>query len=84
MEEVQRLYNLVIEGININCVEDQILRMNDILSVYKLLITKTFQLEKDDKKRVLIIDSIKAMNNQLVSDVMKIVTENEMKTIDNE
>lgn len=82
MEEVLRLYNIIIEGIETP--EDMVLRMNDVLSVYLLLVKKAFEIQKDDKKKAMICDSIKAMNNNLITEVMKAVSEVEMKTIEND
>lgn len=82
MEEVLRLYNIIIEGIDTP--EDTILRMNDVLSVYLLLVKKTFEIQNDDKKKAMLCDSIKAITNNTVSEVMKAVSEVEMKTIEND
>ena len=82
MEEVLRLYNIITEGIDTP--EDTVLRMNDVLGVYLLLVKKAFEIQKDDKKRAMICDSIKAMQNNLITEVMKAVSEAEMKTIDND
>lgn len=80
MEEVLRLYNIITEGIDTP--EDTVLRMNDVLSVYLLLVKKAFEVQKDNDKRVMICDSIKAMNNNLITEIMKVVSEVEMKTVD--
>lgn len=82
MEEILRLYNIVIE--NIDTPEDTVLRMNDILSVYILLVKKVFEFRRGDSETAMICDSIKAMQNNLVAEVMKVVSEAEMKTIEND
>jgi len=79
MKEVQQLYNKVTEGIE--SPTDLVLKVNDLYSVILLLITKAFEVAPDDQKN-LVIDSIKPMTNQYISKLMKLVTDNELNTID--
>lgn len=82
MEEILKLYNHITEGVNNT--EDLILRMNDTVAVYLLLVKKAFEVEQDNSKRSLLCDSIKTMQNNMVSETMKIVTSNEMKIIEDD
>lgn len=80
MEEVLRLYNIITE--NVDTPEDTVLRINDLVSVYLLLIKKAFEIQDNNEKRVMLCDSIKTITNNLVVEVTKTVSEIEMKTID--
>lgn len=80
MKEVQNIYNQMIEGIETP--SDLILRMNDLYSVQLLIATKAFEIEKDMKNKGFLIDSIKPMTNKFINNLMRLVTENELTTID--
>ena len=80
MKEVQRLYNLLTEGIETPT--DMLLLINDLFSVVLLLVKRVFQIEKSDKIRASLIDSLKAMVNSFIEKLMKLVTDNEMITLD--
>lgn len=82
MEEIQKIYNQLVEGIETP--EDTILKMNDVFGVLLLMIVKTLQMQKDNSKRSLVIDSIKAMTNNFIASAMKVVSEEEVKTIEND
>lgn len=80
MKEVQKLYNQLVEGIE--SPTDLLLRMNDLYSVQLLIAAKAFEVEGDMQKRNLLIDSLKPMTNKYINNLMKIVSENELTTID--
>ena len=80
MKEVQRLYNLLTEGIETPT--DMLLLINDLFSVVLLLVKRVFEIEKSDKIRASLIDSLKAMVNSFIEKLMKLVTDNEMITLD--
>ena len=80
MKEVQRLYNLLTEGIETPT--DMLLLINDLFSVVLLLVKRVFEIEKSDKIRASLIDSLKAMVNSFLEKLMKLVTDNEMITLD--
>lgn len=82
MEEIQRLYNSLVEGVD--TAEDIVLKMNDLLTVFLLLVKKAFELKQAQSKRGFIIDSIKSITNTFITTLMKIVAEEEVKTIENE
>lgn len=74
-KEVQRIYNLIVEGLDNE--SDIILRLNDILAVFLLLTHKAFERTKN---KVLLINSIKEIVNKFVNDLMKRVTKEEVNT----
>ena len=74
-KEIQRIYNILVEGLDNE--SDIILRLNDILAVFLLLIHKAFERTKN---KVLLINSIKEIVNKFVSDLMKRVTKEEVDT----
>ena len=80
MKEVQRLYNLLTEGVETPT--DMLLLINDLFSVVLLLVKRVFEIEKSDKIRASLIDSLKAMVNSFIEKLMKLVTDNEMITLD--
>ena len=80
MKEVQRLYNLLTEGIETPT--DMLLLINDLFSVVLLLVKRVFEIEKSDKIRASLIDSLKAMVNSFIEKLMKLVTDNEIITLD--
>ena len=80
MKEIQRLYNLLTEGIETPT--DMLLLINDLFSVVLLLVKRVFEIEKSDKIRASLIDSLKAMVNSFIEKLMKLVTDNEMITLD--
>ena len=75
--EIKRLYNILVE--NVETEEDIILRLSDILKIFLILSHKAFQ-QCDNK--VLLINSIKALVNEFVSNLMTRVSEEEINTIE--
>lgn len=80
-KEVKSLYDNIVEDTN-NPI-DLLLKINDLYSIILLIVSKSIELSPEDKKG-LILDSIKPMTNNYISHLMKIVSENELKTIDND
>lgn len=79
MKEVQHLYNTITK--EINSTSDLILKVNDLYTIMLLLISKAFEVASDDQKN-LVIDSIKPMTNKYLEKLMRLITEEELKTID--
>ena len=79
MKEIQQLYNTIAEGVN--SASDLVLKVNDLYTVMLLLVTKAFEVAPDDQKS-LVIDSVKPITNQYIERLMKVITEEELKTVD--
>ncbi|MBQ3420811.1 MAG: hypothetical protein IJH34_03920 [Romboutsia sp.] len=79
MKEVQKLYNQLTN--NIESLPDLMLRMNDLYSVQLKIAEKAFN-KVDNKSKSWIIDSLKPMTNKYITDLMKLVSNNELTTID--
>lgn len=78
-KELMRLYNLLIEGIEGR--EDFILTLNDLLTLYLILVHKLFE-QGTDKENSLLIDSVKGMTNQWLQDLMGRINKEEIITKD--
>ena len=79
MKGIQQLYNKIAEGIE--SPTDLVLKVNDLYSVILLLVTKAFEVAPDSQKSF-VIDSVKPMTNNYIEKLMKIITEEELKTVD--
>ena len=78
-QELLRLHTLLIEGVEgrDNC----ILRLSDLNKLYLILVHKLLE-NSSDKDKVVIIDAVKGMTNQFVSDLMARIGKEEISTID--
>lgn len=81
MKEIQKLYNKIVE--DVDSASDMILRVNDLYTVILLLVSKSFEVSTNKEKNI-VIDSIKPMTNRFIEQLMKVITEEELDTIDEE